>query len=146
MIQIKKDRSYGVIPLRHVEGEGWETLIVQHLSGHWSFPKGHPEGGEQPKQAAQRELYEETGLEVVRFLPLETFEEHYSFFHKKQKIQKAVLYYPALVRGNVRRQEEEILALEWLSLQDSCARLTFPQAASFCTQLLEQLPLVPEQE
>lgn len=38
-------------------------LLVQgRRSGKWSFPKGHPEIGENSLDCARRELYEETGM------------------------------------------------------------------------------------
>ncbi|MBQ8161537.1 MAG: NUDIX domain-containing protein [Clostridia bacterium] len=38
-------------------------VIVQEMSGKYSFPKGHMEDGETPTETARREILEETGLE-----------------------------------------------------------------------------------
>lgn len=46
-------------------------LLFRAKQNDWSFPKGHIESGETPEKAMQRELKEETGLDVVviRSLP-----------------------------------------------------------------------------
>jgi len=41
-----------------------------HLTGHWEFPGGKIEPGEQPADAARRELAEETGLIATELEPL----------------------------------------------------------------------------
>ena len=41
-----------------------------HLAGHWEFPGGKIEPGEQPADAARRELAEETGLIANELEPL----------------------------------------------------------------------------
>lgn len=41
-----------------------------HLAGHWEFPGGKIESGEEPVAAAQRELEEETGLRAGKLEPL----------------------------------------------------------------------------
>ena len=49
------DRSFGVIPVRQQQGIR-QYLLVQHHAGHWGFPKGHPDEGESPREAAERDL------------------------------------------------------------------------------------------
>lgn len=62
-------RSYGLVPFRrspagvevligHLGGPFWTRKDV----GAWSFPKGLPEGEEQPLQTARREFAEELGV------------------------------------------------------------------------------------
>lgn len=139
-MQLVKDRSCGIIPIRRKECK-IELLLVQHIGGHWSFPKGHPENAESDQEAAKRELHEETGLLVESFLDLPPFEEKYCFYHKQQKIHKTVLYFPAFVKGSEQKQEEEILDLLWCDFQACYSQLTFKQSKDFCIQLQDQLAL-----
>lgn len=127
----KKERSYGIIPLRKA-AIGWEVLLVKHHAGHWAFPKGHPEKGEEPYETAIRELHEETGLSVLRFLPGGPLQEHYFFTFEGQRIDKTVEYFPAEVKGEARPQEEEIEELRWIALQDAEALITFPEGKRVC--------------
>jgi len=43
-----------------------EILLIQDAKNRWTIPKGHVEPGEEPKQTAQREIQEETGLKEMK--------------------------------------------------------------------------------
>lgn len=57
--------SAGVAVVRRVEGH-WRFLLLRAFQ-HWDFPKGQVERDEQPLEAAQREVTEETGITDLRF-------------------------------------------------------------------------------
>lgn len=61
------ERSAGVVVYRIEDGEP-VYLILHYLEGHWDFPKGHIEPGEDVERAARRELREETGIIEVRIV------------------------------------------------------------------------------
>jgi bis(5'-nucleosidyl)-tetraphosphatase len=71
MIQAK--RSAGVVILRQYDAE-WRYLILRAYRN-WDFPKGLVEPGEEPLQAAIREVREETGLTNLVFRWGEAFAE-----------------------------------------------------------------------
>lgn len=56
---MEKEKSCGCIII-----ENDEALLLQHLDGHWGFPKGHIEENETEIQTALREVKEETNLDV----------------------------------------------------------------------------------
>ena len=56
-----KSRCYGGIIKSKSTGK---YLLVKGHTGKWSFPKGHREKNETPYNCAQREIYEETGIEI----------------------------------------------------------------------------------
>jgi len=57
--------SCGVILARRTE-DGWVTLMLRAFH-HWDFPKGIRERGEEPMEAAVREVGEETGVTDLSF-------------------------------------------------------------------------------
>lgn len=133
------ETSYGIIPLCKKAGE-WHVLLIQHdAAGHWAFPKGHPEKGEEPRQTAARELQEETGLEVLRYLSHSPFMEKYHFFAKGQRIEKTVMYFLAEVTGEVALQAEEIKAAKWVPLSEAATHVTFPAAKTICNQVFQSI-------
>lgn len=122
--------SFGIIPFRNVKGK-WQVLLVQHVNGqHWGFPKGKVEEMESARDAAARELREETGLTVQQYISEEPFTEHYNLSGKK----KSVGYYPALVTGVLKCQLDEILSANWFSLDDAAKQLSFLESQRIFTQ------------
>lgn len=135
---MRKEHSYGIIPLRLHEKK-WQVLLVHHRAGHWAFPKGHPERDESPRQAAERELREETGLIVHRYLLSEPLTENYIFTLHGEQVFKTVQYFLALVKGQEVIQESEIQAIQWLSLPKAYDRITFQEGKNVCLQVSEFL-------
>jgi 8-oxo-dGTP pyrophosphatase MutT (NUDIX family) len=62
---IQTKHSCGVVMARRTD-EGWATLLLRAFH-HWDFPKGVKEHGEEPLQAALREVQEETGIDDLEF-------------------------------------------------------------------------------
>ena len=57
--------SCGVVMARRAD-TGWVTLMLRAFH-HWDFPKGIRERGEEPLEAAVREVGEETGVTDLSF-------------------------------------------------------------------------------
>ena len=57
--------SCGIVLARSV-GPEWVTLMLRAYH-HWDFPKGIRERGEEPLEAAKREVAEETGVTELSF-------------------------------------------------------------------------------
>lgn len=132
--------SFGVIPVSFKQGS-WHVLLILHQAGnHWSFPKGRKEGTEElPLESALRELKEETGLEVERLLQETPLIERYKFRHKELLIEKAVYYFPAIVKGALVLQEEEVRDARWLTLNAALSLLTFQEARTLCSYVMTTL-------
>lgn len=55
------EKSCGAVVYTRIDGE-IKYVLVQSLSGHYGFPKGHMETGENEEETALREIYEEVHL------------------------------------------------------------------------------------
>ncbi len=131
---MRRENSYGIIPLRKHRGV-WEILIILHQGGHWSYPKGHPEKGETPLETAERELLEETGLNIAYILRQDPFCERYFFTHQGIKIDKHVDYFLAEATGEVKIQHDELSDYRWVPLENAEPLLTFPEAKRICREV-----------
>jgi 8-oxo-dGTP pyrophosphatase MutT (NUDIX family) len=60
-----REYSSGGIVFRVID-KTIEILLLQDLKTRWSIPKGHIESGETPKQAAVREVSEETNIKELK--------------------------------------------------------------------------------
>ncbi len=132
---MQHEHSFGIIPLRRFQG-CWQVFLIQHRAGHWSFPKGHQDGSETPQETAKRELFEETGLSVVQFLPFKELEEYYIFRKSDETvIKKRVTYFMAEAEGDVKLQMEELAEGKWASLSEAMDLITFKEALKICSEV-----------
>ena len=116
------EKSCGALVFRKFHGNT-ELLLIKHANGgHWSFPKGHVEPGETEIQTAQREIKEETGIDVI-IDP--SFREVVSYFPKKD-VKKDVIYFVARAKSfSFTPQEEEISQIKWVELDRVHQLLTY---------------------
>lgn len=94
------------------------ALIHRPKYDDWSLPKGKVERGEGFREAAVREVLEETGLTCV--LGAELPARHY----RVRGRPKEVRYWMAVATGGEFRPNREVDRLEWLSPRKARARLT----------------------
>ena len=132
---MRKEESFGIIPLRKKDGL-WEVFLIQLKHGrYWGFPKGHPEEGETPKETALRELKEETNLDVVRYLHGAHLNEQYQFTLERRRIFKRVQYYVAEVSGEVILQQKEVQKGIWVPFPHSIDKVTHPEGKSILLEV-----------
>lgn len=137
-MSVISDHSYGIIPL-HIEQTQVEVFLIQHLrGGWWGFPKGHVEESESKQQAAERELLEETGLSVQKYLFPEPLKETYYFYFQNRRVHKEVEYFVAVVQGDIALQKEEVQNGQWCSFSQAQEILSFAQARQML-QKVEQM-------
>ncbi|MEM1484369.1 NUDIX domain-containing protein [Oscillospiraceae bacterium PP1C4] len=118
-----REKSCGALVYRKKQ-EKYELLLIKHCcGGHWSFPKGHVESGENELQTALREIKEETGLDVDL---LDGFRQSVEYFPKPH-VKKQVIYFLGHAQKDdaVKRQEEEISEYKWCLLDTADEMVTF---------------------
>lgn len=121
-LDVSLEKSCGAIIWREREGKPM-VLVLQHQNGgHWAFPKGHVEGNETEEQTARREILEETGLKVR----LDPGFRQVVTFSPKPRVMKDVVYFAARpVGGKLKRQEEEVTDIRWLTLGEALKLVTY---------------------
>ena len=125
------EKSCGAIVYRKFHGN-IEILLVKHVnSGHWSFPKGHVELGETEVETAQREILEETGIEVIID---SSFRETVTYSSKKGT-QKIVVYFLANAKGyDFIPQPDEIADIKWVEIGRAQSVLSYDNDRSIVSK------------
>ena len=112
--------SAGGVVIRR-DRHGPRVLVLHHgETGEWRLPKGKLKAGESAAQAAEREVREETGLELVagRFLGV----THY-FYPRPNGcgcVSKYVFFFEMTHRGTV-TLEDTSMTREWLPSRTASA-------------------------
>ena len=109
--------------------ENNKVLLVQvkSMKGRkiWTFPKGHIEQGETPRQAALREVLEETGYKASIVKPL--LKVRYAFTLKGRYVRKVVQWYLMKKLGRIGKHDpSEILAINWVSVNKAKEMVEYP--------------------
>jgi 8-oxo-dGTP pyrophosphatase MutT (NUDIX family) len=104
-------------------------LVIRDSYQNWGFPKGHVEGGEQPAEAALREVAEETGLAQLELrAPVDTIDWHFRF--RGRPIHKVCHFFLMETRGTrtTPQRAEGITACRWVRYDDAIRLLSYPNA------------------
>jgi len=104
-----------------------EVLVIRtkNLKGEevYTFPKGLIEPGEDPKEAALREVREETGYEAEVIRPLA--ETTYWFKRGGELVKKTVYWYLMRPKEKVAEPDFEVEEARWLPLEEAERLLTY---------------------
>ena len=123
---MEREKSCGGVVYTR-QGNRIRYVVVQHLGGHWGFPKGHMEPGEDEQTTALREIREEIGVNaelIPGFRAVEVYP-----LPNKPGTTKEVVYFLAHYSGQeLRHQKEELKAACLLPYKDAWKRLTFEEA------------------
>lgn len=103
-------------------------LLLHYEAGHWSFPKGNIEKGEELKETVEREVKEETGITDLEFTP--GFKEHIKYIYKRsgETIFKIVTYFLAETKTKKVKISYEHTGFEWLPYEDAIQKITYNNA------------------
>ena len=127
-VVVRGDEAAVIVP-KKLSPEGRQTLAL---------PKGHPDEGETMKEAAAREVSEETGLEAELIEKLGDVE--YWYQRKGRRILKKVTFYLFEYRsGSVEDHDDEIEEARWMPLEQAARELSFPGEREMVKRALSRL-------
>lgn len=118
---------------------GRQYLLLQHLSGHYDFPKGHMEFGETEEMTLRREIQEETGISDLEVVPLRLSIRYFYRAHGTEALRrrrehrgtwifKQVHFFPARTQTERVVLSHEHRGYVWLPYRDAVATVTFENA------------------
>lgn len=143
-----REKSAGAVVFRREDSKIY-YLLLHYESGHWDFPKGHIEKGENEAETVKREVAEETGLKDIEII--DGFKEYIKYFFRqtyglpqeeKKKVPwtfKIVVFYLAEVKtkeaspvrsgvSNGVKISFEHQGYKWLAYEEALKQLTFKNA------------------
>lgn len=122
--------SAGGIVIREHRGGLEVAIIARYNRGgrlEWCLPKGHPEGREDHREAATREVEEETGIAGEILEPLGSID--YWFTVSQHRVHKTVHHYLLRATGGELTTEndpdQEAVDVAWVRLEEVARRLSF---------------------
>ncbi|MBR1088195.1 NUDIX hydrolase [Bradyrhizobium manausense] len=106
------------------------AIVRQRKRNEWVLPKGKLDDGETPKEAAHREVLEETGHDVAIHEFLGTL------VYQSGGRSKVVHFWRMEAEGGpVRKLMNDVKAVDWVTLDDALARLSREYERAFLTQV-----------
>ena len=108
---------------------GPEVCLISTQGGKaWQLPKGLIERGEQPEEAAAREVFEETGLRGKLLKRLERIEYWYvaDYLPERERVHKLVYFFLfRYTRGSTSDHDAEVDDARWVPLAEARSLLSF---------------------
>ncbi len=91
---MQEERSAGAV-LFNIKDKEPIYLVLHYTAGHWDFPKGNIEDGEDELTTVRREVKEETSIYNIEFIDGFKSVVEYMYRRAGRLVHKAVIYYLA---------------------------------------------------
>lgn len=121
-----REHSAGAVIFRR-QGDKILFLLLQSERGHWEFPKGLVEKGENEEDAARREVKEEVGIEDLSFIG--GFKKTINYFFtvpdeswrlpRGARVFKTVNFYLAETKTRAVKISSEHKNFKWLEFKEA---------------------------
>ncbi len=133
------ERSAGAVVFYMGENSEPEYLLLHYSAGHWDFPKGNIETGENEKQTATREIREETCINDVEFMDDFRMKIEYKYRHGKKVVRKQVVLYLARTRTRNVILSHEHIGFTWKKFDEAMQQLTYLNAKNLLSAAKKHL-------
>jgi len=146
---MKPEISSGILIFKEKDGKR-EYLLLHYPSlkkdqSYWDFPKGHLEEKETAKEAAIREVKEETGIGVENLILIDGFKKEIKYYFKKDNklVFKIVYYFLAKTLKEEVEISSEHLGYSWASPQEAKKLIKFSSSRKLIDEAEEFLNKKP---
>lgn len=135
-MEVRELRAAGGVVMQFGK-QGPEVLVVHRPRyDDWSFPKGKLDNGEKHKQAALREVEEETGVTAV---PLRKLSEDRYRARGVTKVVRWWLMRPTVDRSDKRKPDGEVDIVRWIPVAEARRVLTYAHDTRLLEEALEEI-------
>ncbi len=120
---LEREFSAGGIVYKRANGD-IEWLVIQPAgTKRWQFPKGHIEQRETAKEAAVREVFEETGIRAKALRKIGDIQ--YFYQEAGRRIFKKVSFFLMEYKSGLPKSNFEVDKIVWKSMEEVQTLLTF---------------------
>ncbi len=120
-----------------------KVLVVSQHGNSWSLPKGHVEKGENIKEAAQREITEETGITDLEFKKvLGTYRRHRIGLHGGEdtsELKTITIFLYTTSQTMLKPQDPDNPEARWIDIESVIPLLTHSKDKAFFLRTIDKL-------
>lgn len=123
---VHETTSGGIVFRRNQRTNHVEILLIQDAKNRWTIPKGHVEVDEEPRQTAEREIREETGLQEMKVLNwLGKVNFRYRRNHTLVLMTMHIYLVQAQGDTNSLNPEDWLTDIKWLPAADAVDKIAY---------------------
>lgn len=128
-----------------VLGPDGRLVVVEQHGNTWSFPKGGIEEGETAREAAVREIREETGLSALHYIRDLGSYERYSIGKDGLRdmvelgLRQRTFFLFRTDETTLAPQDKEVTAARWASAEEALTLLSHPKDRDFLASVSDKL-------
>lgn len=123
-----------------------EVLVVQQRDLSWSLPKGRIQPEEDPRDAAVREIAEESGIRDVSLVKILRSYTRFSITNTgaedRGRVRRLTMYLFTTVQEELRPMDPRIPAARWAAKEEVEQLLTHPRDQQFFREIIPELNLL----